>query len=227
MKKRVPKHLQSGWAGAVRSPLGASKADAAQRLVAEDIAVERTKRRHALLSKLDVLRGLDEAEKRMGRLETYVTKPGAPWLGDPLDEAEKRVGHHALGHGETKTGIFWGEQGNDARLSVDGTTGSVGIGSSSKPLAHPVRERMDLVPWNAVLAVAQTMTEGIKTHDEGAWRKLSQRDHVSRALRHLALFLVGDLAEPHLFHAACRTLMALETSEQLPFREGEFDVEKD
>ena len=176
MKKRVPKHLQSGWAGAVRSPLGASKADAAQRLAAEDIAVERTKRRHALLSKLDVLRGLDEAEKRM----------------------EERVD--------------WSDLPDHV---------------GAKPLAHPVRERMDLVPWNAVLAVAQTMTEGIKTHDEGAWRKLSQRDHVSRALRHLALFLVGDLAEPHLFHAACRTLMALETSEQLPFREGEFDVEKD
>src|ERR1035441_9256257 len=196
MKKRVPKHLQSGWAGAVRSPLGASKADAAQRLAAEDIAVERTKRRHALLSKLDVLRGLDEAEKRM-----------------EMRGAEKDM--------------FWGEQGNDARITVDGATGSVGIGSSSKPLAHPVRERMDLVPWNAVLAVAQTMTEGIKTHDEGAWRKLPQREHVSRALRHLALFLVGDLAEPHLFHAACRTLMALETSESLPFREGEYDVEKD
>ncbi len=92
-----------------------------------------------------------------------------------------------------------------------------------KPLAHPVRERMDLVPWNAVLAVAQTMTEGIKTHDEGAWRKLSQREHVSRALRHLALFLTGDCAEPHLHHAAARSLMALEMSEP----EGADYVEKD
>ena len=192
MKKRKPK--LPCWAGAVRSPLGASKDDAKQRLAAEDIAVERTKRRHALLSKLDVLRGLDEAEKRReGRV------------------AEKDM--------------FWGEQGNDACIMVDGTTGT-GIGSSLKPLAHPVRERMDLVPWNGVLAVAETMTEGIKTHDEGAWRKLSQREHVSRAMRHLALFLVGDIAEPHLFHACCRTLMALETSESLPFREGEFDVEK-
>jgi hypothetical protein len=92
-----------------------------------------------------------------------------------------------------------------------------------KPLAHPVRERMDLVPWNGVLAVAETMTEGIKTHDEGAWRKLSQREHVSRALRHLALFLTGDCAEPHLHHAAARSLMALEMSEP----EGVDYVEKD
>src|ERR1017187_909598 len=197
MKKRVPKHLQSGWAGAVRSPLGASKADAAQRLAAEDIAVERTKRRHALLSKLDVLRGLDDAEKRFGaREEEWSNATGA--TSAEFEAATKACDNRR--HGE------W---------------------DAAWPLAHPVRERMDLVPWNAVLAVAQTMAEGIKTHDEGAWRKLSQRDHVSRALRHLALFLVGDLAEPHLFHAACRTLMGLETSESLPLREGEYDVEKD
>ena len=200
MKKRKPK--LPGWAGAVRSPLGASKADAKQRLAAEDIAVERTKRRHALLRKLDELqanRVLNEAEKRIeargdpwdlpeGRTQSYT--PDEPWVKSTMDAVR---------------------------------------GAAAKPLAHPVRERMDLVPWNAVLAVAQTMTEGIKTHDEGAWRKLPQRDHVSRAMRHLALFLVGDVAEPHLFHAACRALMALESDdyEKIPFREGEHNVEKD
>jgi hypothetical protein len=193
MKKRKPK-LPS-WAGAVRSPLGASKADAAQRLAAEDIAVERAKRRHALLSKLDVLRGLDEAEKRR---EDIAVERATGATSAEFEAARKAMRQPATWE--------W---------------------DAAKPLAHPVRERMELVPWDAVLAVAQTMTEGIKTHDEGAWRKLPQRDHVSRALRHLALFLVGDLAEPHLFHAACRTLMALETSESLPFREGEYDVEKD
>ena len=195
MKKRKPK--LPGWAGAVRSPLGASKADAKQRLAAEDIAVERTKRRHALLRKLDELqanRVLNEAEKR-------IEARGDPW---DLPEGRTQSDPDTYGH--------WSDLPDHV---------------GAKPLAHPVRERMDLVPWNAVLAVAQTMTEGIKTHDEGAWRKLSQRDHVSRAMRHLALFLVGDLAEPHLFHAACRTLMALETSESLPLREGEYDVEKD
>jgi hypothetical protein len=178
MKKRKPK-LPS-WAGAVRSPLGASKDDAKQRLAAEDIAVERTKRRHAMLRKLDELRG-DSWDLPEGR--TQSEEPATPYYDAP----------------------------------------------PAKPLAHPVRERMDLVPWNGVLAVAETMTEGIKTHDEGAWRKLSQREHVSRALRHLALFLTGDYTEPHLHHAAARSLMALEMSEpeSLPFREGEYDVEKD
>ena len=187
MKKRKPK-LPS-WAGAVRSPLGASKDDAKQRLAAADIAVERTKRRHAMLRKLDELRG-DSWDLPEGR--TQSEEPATPYY--------------------------------DAR---DLNAAGWNVPLPEKPLAHPVRERMDLVPWNAVLAVAQTMTEGIKTHDEGAWRKLPQRDHVSRAMRHLALCLVGDLAEPHLFHAACRTLMALETSESLPLREGEYDVEKD
>jgi hypothetical protein len=105
MKKRKPK-LPS-WAGAVRSPLGASKADAAQRLAAEDIAVERTKRRHTLLRKLDELRGLDEAEKRMG--ERGIEEPATPFY--------------------------------DARdLDAAGWTTS----QPAKPLAHPVRERMDV-----------------------------------------------------------------------------------
>jgi hypothetical protein len=181
MTKRKPK--PPSWAWAVRSPLGASKADAKQRLAAVDIAAERTKRRHnaALLKTLEGI----SAERA-------------------LNEAEKRV---------------------EARVNWSDLPDHVG----AKPLAHPVRERMDLVPWNGVLAVAETMTEGIKTHDEGAWRKLSQREHVSRAMRHLALFLVGDVAEPHLFHAACRALMALESDdyEKIPFREGEYDVEKD
>jgi hypothetical protein len=222
MKKRKPK-LPS-WAGAVRSPLGASKDDAAQRLAAGlhggariDVfhggiplaAADRTKRRHsaaALLKTLETLkanRALDEAEKRMSeRIDSR---------GDLWDLPEGRTQSYTPDEPWVKS-------------TMDAVRGA-----AAKPLAHPVRERMDLVPWNGVLAVAETMTEGIKTHDEGAWRKLSQREHVSRAMRHLALFLVGDVAEPHLFHAACRALMALESDdyEKIPFREGEYDVEKD
>lgn len=81
------------------------------------------------------------------------------------------------------------------------------------PLANPVPDRFDLIPWGAVCQVARTMTDSLKDHDEGGWRKLSRRDHVSRVLRHLALYLSGDTSEAHLEHAACRMLMALDIEE--------------
>jgi hypothetical protein len=81
---------------------------------------------------------------------------------------------------------------------------------TAKPLANPVPERFDLVPWEAVRIVAATLTKGLEDHDEGGWRKLPRREHVGRALRHLALYLVdGD--EEELRHGATRALMAVET----------------
>lgn len=80
-----------------------------------------------------------------------------------------------------------------------------------RPLANATKEEFYLVPWEGVRQVAETMTDGLKDHDEGGWRELSRRAHISRALRHLALYLTGDTSEDHLRHAACRCLMALET----------------
>jgi hypothetical protein len=83
------------------------------------------------------------------------------------------------------------------------------VSSSSRPLANPIPERFELVPWEAVRIVAATMTKGLEDHDEGGWRKLPRREHVGRALRHLAAYLVsGD--EEELQHGACRALMGLE-----------------
>src|SRR5674476_573163 len=81
--------------------------------------------------------------------------------------------------------------------------------SFPRPLANPVPERFELVPWEAVRIVAATMTEGLADHDEGGWRKLPRREHVGRALRHLALYLVGG-DEEELRHGACRALMSLD-----------------
>lgn len=79
-----------------------------------------------------------------------------------------------------------------------------------KALANPVPERFDLVPWTAVRQIAQTMTDALRDHDEGGWRELPRKEHVTRAIRHLTLYLVGDKSEDHLSHAACRALFALE-----------------
>jgi hypothetical protein len=79
-----------------------------------------------------------------------------------------------------------------------------------KPLANPVPEDFSLVPWEGVRRVAETMTDALVDHDRDGWRKLSQREHVSRAMRHAAAFMNGG-SEEELRHFACRALMALES----------------
>lgn len=79
------------------------------------------------------------------------------------------------------------------------------------PLANPVTERFELLPHRAILECAFVMTNALKDHDEDGWRKLPQRAHIGRAMRHLALYLLGGPRE-ELRHAACRVLMALETT---------------
>jgi hypothetical protein len=79
-----------------------------------------------------------------------------------------------------------------------------------KPLANPVPENFGLVPWEAVRVVAEVMTAALADHDEGGWRNLPRREHVARAMRHLALYSISG-EEEELRHAACRVLFAVET----------------
>jgi hypothetical protein len=79
-----------------------------------------------------------------------------------------------------------------------------------KPLANPVPERFDLIPWEAVRRCAEVMTNALADHDEDGWRRLPRHEHVSRAMRHLALYQITGKDE-ELEHAACRALMALES----------------
>src|ERR1035437_2990062 len=82
--------------------------------------------------------------------------------------------------------------------------------SFPRPLASPIPERFELVPWEAVRVIAATLTKGLEDHDEGGWRELPRREHVGRALRHLALYLISG-EEEELRHGATRCLMSLET----------------
>src|ERR1019366_5932250 len=77
------------------------------------------------------------------------------------------------------------------------------------PLANPIPEDFSLVPWAAVRIVAEVMTDALKDHDRDGWRKLPRREHVGRALRHLAAYLISG-SEEDLTHAATRCLMSLE-----------------
>lgn len=70
--------------------------------------------------------------------------------------------------------------------------------------------RFDLLPPLALLEAARVMTEGIKNHVQDDWKVEGPAFHVNRALTHLFLHLQGDTAEPHLSHAMCRLMFAVE-----------------
>lgn len=71
------------------------------------------------------------------------------------------------------------------------------------------------LPMRALLAVARCVKTNSKTHDRledtvPNWHKLTVREHLNHLLYHVCLWFIGDTQEPHLEHAACRALMAVE-----------------
>ena len=73
-----------------------------------------------------------------------------------------------------------------------------------------VSERCDLLPPRALLAAARVLAQGAAKYGEENWRLLPVKDHVNHAIRHLLLSRTDDTSEPHLEHAACRILFALD-----------------
>jgi hypothetical protein len=74
-------------------------------------------------------------------------------------------------------------------------------------------ERCDLLPPAAILAVAGVLMKGAAKYGERNWRLITAREHLNHAIRHCFKWLLGDKSEPHLSHAACRIMMALEIDE--------------
>lgn len=70
--------------------------------------------------------------------------------------------------------------------------------------------RCDLLPAQAILAVANVLHEGAKKYGPENWRGIPVNDHINHAMTHYLAFLAGDTSDDHLSHAACRALMALE-----------------
>lgn len=70
--------------------------------------------------------------------------------------------------------------------------------------------RMDLVPPQALLAVAGVLAEGAKKYGENNWHGLPVTDHLNHALVHAYAYLAGDTQDDHLEHFACRAFFALE-----------------
>lgn len=71
-----------------------------------------------------------------------------------------------------------------------------------------VEERFDLVPPDAMLAVAKAMGEGAAKYGNENWRRLPIDNIVNHAVRHVFLWMSGDRSEDHLGHAAAGMLMA-------------------
>lgn len=85
--------------------------------------------------------------------------------------------------------------------------------------------RYDLLPPNAIEALAQVLEEGAKKYAEDNWKLVPTKDHINHALRHIhkflgersktgimtgveALRIDRDMKE-HITHAMCRLVMAV------------------
>lgn len=96
---------------------------------------------------------------------------------------------------------------------------------------HKVAHRCEALFPRAILEVARLRAEGFELHgyDDDNYLKISAREHIGRALRHILLWMAGDREDgnpdEHLVHAACRVLMALEMKlmqRELCDEEGKF-----
>ena len=76
--------------------------------------------------------------------------------------------------------------------------------------------RSDLLPPRALLEVARVLKAGSERYGVDAWRRIPAPEHLNHALTHLLALLAGDTTEPHLAHAACRLLFALDLGAAQP-----------
>lgn len=81
--------------------------------------------------------------------------------------------------------------------------------------------KFDLIPPEALLAIARVFAEGYEKYDKKAkeealypdsikpnWMNGTPRQHIGRVMAHLTLWLSGDRTEDHLAHAMVRCIMA-------------------
>lgn len=70
--------------------------------------------------------------------------------------------------------------------------------------------RCDLLPAEALLAVAKVLKHGADKYGDGNWRSIRIPSHLNHAMTHILSYLAGDGQDEHLEHAACRLLFALD-----------------
>lgn len=79
----------------------------------------------------------------------------------------------------------------------------------------------DLIPAEALLAIASVAGHGAKKYARNNWRKIPMHEHIRHALIHLFKIMAGDTTEPHLWHALTRLAFAVATEVPYDFREFE------
>ena len=70
--------------------------------------------------------------------------------------------------------------------------------------------RFDLIPAEAIAAVAAVLAEGAVKYGVDNWRKIAAEDHLNHAMMHIFGHISGDTQDDHAEHAATRILMWLE-----------------
>lgn len=90
--------------------------------------------------------------------------------------------------------------GRDAPVAVNAAGGK----QSHSPY------RADLLPPQALLAVAAVLKHGADKYGANNWHLIPVADHVNHALVHLLALQAGDGSDDHLEHAATRILFALD-----------------
>lgn len=77
----------------------------------------------------------------------------------------------------------------------------------AKQAASPYR--FDLIPPEALFALAEVLAQGAAKYGEWNWRGLTINDQLNHLLVHVYAYLAGDPSDDHLAHALCRAVFAL------------------
>lgn len=94
---------------------------------------------------------------------------------------------------------------------------SVGVPTPGAWKDDAGKVRLDLLPFLALEDVARVLAFGAAKYSEQGWREVpdGKARYLAAALRHLSAHMRGERTDPesmqpHLAHAACSLLMALE-----------------
>ena len=60
--------------------------------------------------------------------------------------------------------------------------------------------------------IARGLTAGAEKHPGETWRIIPSDEHLSRAMRHINVYRMGDRTEPHIINASMRLMMAFCTT---------------
>jgi hypothetical protein len=99
--------------------------------------------------------------------------------------------------------------------NVDGAVAATNGPISPVTTTPTPKPRPDLIPADALMSVGRVLAWGdARPGNPNRWQKLTARDHLAPALRHILSHLTGEhldpeTGEPHLAHAAARVLFAL------------------